>query len=1825
MSNKTSDEAAMTPSEIEKEKDNITDDDGIENFLSEAIGQDVDVDVFKDIGDSDTIAELMEVVTASFVGTNSRRNSNQEEKILPEIPKEVSRSLVSPRPIRRPGKKFPALQPEEKRTTNKTKNNPPGKKRMSEKEGPGTSDKIKNRLKVRLKFSPHQQHNIDVSPKNKTIKNSNTTKPITTSKHESVPKTTQDKNNISSLNVILKKRQSNENILLHKKCTNNKSRRMVGSKPCCIIVYDILKTDKFFEMVTPSTQQKSSSTSINLCSITEDKIEEFHAIEAKKRLYYHDLFNPSTNTTTVLCKVGEKKKYVVLVEPQKINLKETCDKKNYNAHKSGKETADKIKTPSTKKTSVDVVTRDNPVINSKSREMRKDIVTTPNAQHEECKGKINAIIKTCELEIKQFSVSALQNEPCNTNDEGLVKTQPLVDAITPSSSKIIKDEASITKSKTKDVKHDDEEKGKPLITPSPNSSKETLTVGNNSTSTTNIASTDVDVKKQKINMLKQQTSTPDTYVDDADDQQRRRRRQREKDETKREKDKKFERLENERQRKSSDTKKSIVTDRETTTSKLLQTCYSPTKGLSMPQSFRIPKAQGDYPKIPKLQQISTLLPKLDENEIPKPKVDATKEEDKKQTSATTSAIIKFEPDQSAADEPKSQVDGGHDESSISVRSRIIDESESLLPKLQCISDENKKQASTTPVSTKPKHDEPSEKPKSQVDDSTNHQIKHEKQALAYSNYDKINTSQQSPNRQVQPEFNCPATPAMQNDADEAVDESHATMPDPDDAADDSSVPNDCGATLPPLSEIVEIGNFAKAVTVLIQKNFDISEPTFNNFTSTTDAITGKCAWWFSKCDKEPPNLEDIKLPRLDSVNSSYGSDAGSDASFLGNVSDSDRHDDNCQVHEISSTSHKLIRGSTSSTVDPDKVDEFCGRSLLQAKIRTSAGQNFRNIFDLRSGSSFSYDKENFQAKCNLCNQLIVGKLNLATHVRGATHKENLRKLDLHMEKSEKAEDNSVTQTSKTMSITKTEEKKTKESKSSPKKDSSNEKEIRLSNERVKVKIEPSGMKMQYGTTSTGLSVKIPVEDDVSIVKRSRSPLEVISRSKKSRSRSPRRRRTRSRSRSPVSRIPRSPTALRLSRRSPEHYSRSRRHSRRSRSRSRSRSPRSSRRRRTDSDEYRSRKKSPPRRSRRRSKSRSPPLPKKDNREFHAKLALTADGKWTDEMEKQWKLMEAEEAMFREQFIDRRKEYVSAPEEHPRYANEWTEFWERRYQEVEKEGKDPDTYNYVVEWKDFWSKRLNFLLQEEADEKIREIKRKYKMDFESLNLLRKTIHQSTPVPVNANKILENPERVYFERNKADQIMNGSASATVDPAIMIMLGSNSSKGNGSIIDISDEGMSAISSGNVILNEQNKVPEAAKRSISVEDFKSTWEAYTRPKPDGNYLRNPLGTNLTDGLRQGQDSVFIPEFSVKTPFSQPSIAPSDDTTTTSSDGSLDSLGFDLVQVLRLMCKTEDQLSFLAPKVLEYFKIAEELELKKSKGSHILLGNEELVTILFQARDRFMTMIRSNVLGRDILQKLNLTVYGLNSILEIPQCQKFRPAPVPVATSLSPETFTTPTILKTKTLSKPDSPAAVETVKSDSPKVPAMSAAGIEVATVAAHLSPRVKSFLAGEISKYLLLVGGQSMSGPELAEFVLKLISPLIKKTNKPMMENKADSSSSEKRPERKEQDPFDINISQNSQATILGHDYTHSFDMRITGVSGSKAVGSALPTLPNMFYRSANVESQEEPMIDVRNRRNATPATNNDQPPSKSQTREDDGRQSPFSRRELSMNPDRDVVRY
>jgi hypothetical protein len=98
-----------------------------------------------------------------------------------------------------------------------------------------------------------------------------------------------------------------------------------------------------------------------------------------------------------------------------------------------------------------------------------------------------------------------------------------------------------------------------------------------------------------------------------------------------------------------------------------------------------------------------------------------------------------------------------------------------------------------------------------------------------------------------------------------------------------------------------------------------------------------------------------------------------------------------------------------------------------------------------------------------------------------------------------------------------------------------------------------------------------------------------------------------------------------------------------------------------------------------------------------------------------------------------------------------------------------------------------------------------------------------------------------------------------------------------------------------------------VTIEDFKSKWEALTRQKGDSI----PLGS-LTDGLSIPKQEESLGNDPRR---NRGGIAGNRSDITSSSDSSIDFGGFDIVQVLRLMCQCEDQLSFFAPKVLEYFK----------------------------------------------------------------------------------------------------------------------------------------------------------------------------------------------------------------------------------------------------------------------------------------------------------------------
>ncbi|XP_022820122.1 uncharacterized protein CG7065-like isoform X2 [Spodoptera litura] len=64
-----------------------------------------------------------------------------------------------------------------------------------------------------------------------------------------------------------------------------------------------------------------------------------------------------------------------------------------------------------------------------------------------------------------------------------------------------------------------------------------------------------------------------------------------------------------------------------------------------------------------------------------------------------------------------------------------------------------------------------------------------------------------------------------------------------------------------------------------------------------------------------------------------------------------------------------------------------------------------------------------------------------------------------------------------------------------------------------------------------------------------------------------------------------------------------------------------------------------------------------------------------------------------------------PEKHPLYPEEWKKFWNRRYKEIQAEGKDPSKHDFKPEWIVFWTARMKELHEEELRVRVNEIYRR----------------------------------------------------------------------------------------------------------------------------------------------------------------------------------------------------------------------------------------------------------------------------------------------------------------------------------------------------------------------------------------------------------------------------------------------------------------------------------------------------------------------------------------
>ncbi|XP_012274141.1 uncharacterized protein CG7065 isoform X2 [Orussus abietinus] len=81
----------------------------------------------------------------------------------------------------------------------------------------------------------------------------------------------------------------------------------------------------------------------------------------------------------------------------------------------------------------------------------------------------------------------------------------------------------------------------------------------------------------------------------------------------------------------------------------------------------------------------------------------------------------------------------------------------------------------------------------------------------------------------------------------------------------------------------------------------------------------------------------------------------------------------------------------------------------------------------------------------------------------------------------------------------------------------------------------------------------------------------------------------------------------------------------------------------------------------------------------------------------------------EETLDRAlKFHEKNPEKHPAYPDEWKKFWNRRYKELQAEGKDPSKHDYKPEWIEFWNKRMREIHNEQLKQRKEEIRKRLEL-------------------------------------------------------------------------------------------------------------------------------------------------------------------------------------------------------------------------------------------------------------------------------------------------------------------------------------------------------------------------------------------------------------------------------------------------------------------------------------------------------------------------------------
>ncbi|CAG7727900.1 unnamed protein product, partial [Allacma fusca] len=480
--------------------------------------------------------------------------------------------------------------------------------------------------------------------------------------------------------------------------------------------------------------------------------------------------------------------------------------------------------------------------------------------------------------------------------------------------------------------------------------------------------------------------------------------------------------------------------------------------------------------------------------------------------------------------------------------------------------------------------------------------------------------------------------------------------------------------------LVSEGNFNDSLArpSFLGASTDILPPQPNS--DAVELAVSKCIEWLRSNDLEPFFQTSPSIPEQDEENmytlmtSTITKDYDYDLSFRCSQSNQDNEENEEEFpHDV----------DMRYALDPDIVDEYCGARVLTFQLRVKAGKGdgcFKDVFHVPRGCN--YDKYNFKAKCNLCEESITDQRCLGTHIRSKSHRANMANTSLKLIGVKSKPDSSEEILSPVVEV------------------------INNKTDSLNKTSGSSNINLEDNVMEKTLSVG----QDCNVAKKKEEIKKL-----QSRSRSPCRRRRQSHGSRRWRRPSRSNPRSRPYRRS---NSRSciKGRDRRSRSKSRAQGRQQCFENKVQQGFERAQRGNLPQKPGPGNKICLQLL--KGNADVVGeKLLLQEAGKWTPELEARWKLWEVDQEKLENRLNERKMLLEEKPEDHPKYNAEWFVFWGKRAQELVNLGKNPETYDYIPEWKVNWSKIIDRILSEELAKEAQALRLKHGMDMQTLNALK----------------------------------------------------------------------------------------------------------------------------------------------------------------------------------------------------------------------------------------------------------------------------------------------------------------------------------------------------------------------------------------------------------------------------------------------------------------------------------------------------------------------------